>query len=60
MTSAQIASTIAILLALILAVRGLRGRQRSSSRLLMMAGAWVVIIVATVFLIRSLGLEFAP
>ena len=53
-----IASVIAILMALVLAVRGVRNHRESPKRLLLMAGTWMVILVVVVLLINTLG--FAP
>ena len=60
MTAGLIVSLISIVGALILAVRGLRSRQAAPGNRLMMAVAWLVIIVGVIFLIQSLGLERAP
>lgn len=59
MTGAQIASVVAILGSLILVWSGMRGRQVAPGRRVQMAVAWLVIIVALVFVIDSLGLEVA-
>lgn len=59
MTAAQIASAVAILGSLVLVWSGMRGRQVAPGRRVQMAVAWLVIIVAVVFVINTLGLEVA-
>lgn len=52
-----IASVIAILMALVLAVRGLRNRREPPRKMLLMAVAWLVIIILVVVLVGSVGLQ---
>jgi hypothetical protein len=51
-----IASIIAIVAALVLAVRGLKSRPVALHQRLTMAAVWLVIIVGVVFLIHSTGI----
>lgn len=60
MSAGLIVSLISIVGALVLAVRGLRSRQVSPSNRVLMAVAWLVIIVGVIFVIQTLGVERAP
>lgn len=60
MSAAQIASLIAIVGSLVLVWSGMRGRQVAPGRRMQMAVAWLVIIIAVVFVINAIGLEVTP
>lgn len=51
-----IVSVIAILMALVLVIRGVRNRREPPKRLLLMAGTWIVILIVLVLVINNLGL----
>lgn len=57
MTGDAVVSIVTIIGALVLALRGMRGR--GGSNRWMMAIAWLVIIVGLVFLIQSFGVDLA-
>lgn len=57
MSGDVVASIIGIAAALVLALRSLRARPAAPSKRVMMALAWLVIIVGIVFVIDSLGLR---
>lgn len=55
----MIVSLVAIVGALILALRGLRSRTTTPRNWIVMGVAWLVIIVGVAFVIQKLGLEVA-
>lgn len=55
MNADTIVSIVAIVAALVLAVRAMRSRPVAPGRRFTMAVAWLVIIVGVVFLLHSLG-----
>jgi uncharacterized membrane protein YkvI len=56
MSGNMIASIVAVAMALVLAISGLRSQQLSRKKQLAMAGVWIAIILAVVLAIDWLGL----
>jgi len=56
MSGNLVVALVGILGASILAVRGVQNRRESRQRLLMMAGIWVFIIIAVMFIVHYAGL----